>query len=72
MYPGTHPAYPSSWRPRGRPLAGWFGARPRGAQEIPTPERTAPLTVQPTSDARHWHLRGRPRRIRRRDRLGGL
>src|ERR1035437_6775480 len=71
-YPGTRRVYLSPHARGDGPLAGWFGARPRGAQEIPTPERTAPLTVEPTSDARHWHLRGRPGRIRRRDRLGGL
>jgi putative transposase len=42
------------------------------SQEIPAPERTAPLTVEPTMDVRHRHLRTRTGRIRRHDRLGGL
>jgi transposase InsO family protein len=42
------------------------------AEEIPAPEETAPLAVVPTIDNRHQHLRHRPPRIRRRDRLGGL
>jgi transposase InsO family protein len=42
------------------------------SQEIPAPERTAPLQLVPTSDSWHRHLRHHPRRIRRRDRLGGL
>ncbi len=39
------------------------------AQEIPAPEKDAPLQVLPTSCSRHRH---QPRRIRRHDRLGGL
>jgi putative transposase len=42
------------------------------AQEIPAPERTAPLRVASTADSRHRHLRHHRRQIRRRDRLGGL
>jgi len=42
------------------------------AQEIPAPERTAPLQVASTADSRHRHLRHHRRQIRRRDRLGGL
>jgi transposase InsO family protein len=39
------------------------------AQEIPAPEKNAPLQVLPTSHSRHQH---QTRRIRRHDRLGGL
>ncbi|MGO8871716.1 MAG: integrase core domain-containing protein, partial [Acidimicrobiales bacterium] len=42
------------------------------AQEVPAPERLVPLQVVRTSDSRHRHHRGHPRRIRRHDRLGGL
>jgi putative transposase len=42
------------------------------AQEIPAPERTAPLQVVRTFDSRHRHHRRHPGRIRRHDRLGGL
>jgi transposase InsO family protein len=42
------------------------------AQEIPAPERTAPLHVGRTSGSWHRHLRHHLRRIRRRARPGGL
>jgi len=41
-------------------------------QEIPAPERAVPLQAVPIPDSRHRHLRHRPRRIHRHDRLGGL
>ena len=41
-------------------------------QEIPAPERAVPLQGVPIPDSRHRHLRHRPRRIHRHDRLGGL
>jgi transposase InsO family protein len=42
------------------------------SQEIPAPERPAPLTVGSTCGPQLRYLRCRPARIRRHDRLGGL
>jgi putative transposase len=42
------------------------------SQEVPAPERAVSLQVVRTSDSRRRHLRHRPRRIDRHDRLGGL
>jgi putative transposase len=41
-------------------------------QEIPAPERAVPLQGVPIPVSRHRHLRRRPRRTHRHDRLGGL